>query len=223
MLVIIAVLFVGFVTPAQADTVYSDFGPTPTALYQACLSLSNCAVNGAPYQAIAVPFTPDGNFQLTQIDAAINYYYGSGTNDAAFDLSLYSDSNGQPGTIPIMSWLETDQEVPICCGLVTQIVSGINVLDGNQYWIVVTPTNAATLDLWQVAVYPAGDNYLVGTCLSGMYPPCQKTGWSTGAFFDQPAFDVLGTAVPEPSSPVQLGFGLLVIAFFRNRSHSLAR
>jgi hypothetical protein len=95
-------------------------------------------VSGGP-QSIALPFTPKADAHVQQVRTAIQYIAG----DNQVNLSLYSDSNGAPGTL--LAGPVTLTHLPKfyhCCKLTVADFSSVAVSSGTQYWIVAdTPTS----------------------------------------------------------------------------------
>lgn len=95
--------------------------------------------------AIALPFTPKSNSHVSQARAAVQYY-GSGANQV--NLSIYSDSNGTPGSVlagPVT--VKNLADVGTCCQLAIANFAPLAVTAGTQYWLVVdTPASGQGSD-----------------------------------------------------------------------------
>ena len=149
-------MLLSFPGVAQNTTIYSNFLPGNT--FVCC---GGEPVAGAPGSAFfgvagpaqaAAPFTPTGNFRLTQIDLPLDFV-ASPTYTGGFNLSLNGDSGGVPGAA-LETW--AGLVAPIQKGgtssLVTTVFPAFTVplLAGNQYWIVASPAASTTCDLWLV-------------------------------------------------------------------------
>jgi len=121
-----------------------------------------------------------------------------GTNSALVELT--ADASGMPGTV-LGSW--TVSGVTNAYGEVGTPVS-VSVTAGLQYWVTIQPLESDTLLDW--AFNSQG--------LSGDYGDTRDgTTYSVFAY-TLPAFDVLGSAVPEPST-FMLGLAAAALAAHR--------
>jgi hypothetical protein len=203
---------------AKADTIYTDLGP-PAAPY---FDANGRAVTGSGlgfpgYQEVAVPFTPTGSYDLTEIDLAVTFsgipsVFGT---DAA-TVTLESSVAGAPGA-SIASWNISSLPSSFTGTTLDSIfVSGVSVTAGAQYWLVVSPTNnigntSDTDDFWDTNSNPAG--------VFGNEQINNGGSWVSLAPYDLAAFDVLGTPVPEPASAslAIAGFALVAIGCAKAR------
>ena len=182
---------------AQNSMIFSTFLPGNT--YVCCYGedIAGSAVANVAFLAYgsqaAAPFTPTGNFTLTQIDIPFSIY-ASGPYSTAVNLSLNQDSNGVPGAA-LETWAGI---VPQPNGhgtssLVTTFYPAFTVplLAGKQYWIVASPAASNTLELW---LLNAGD----GTGPRGRMALNQGLGWVVQVLpSGNLAFDVRGTPTSE--------------------------
>jgi hypothetical protein len=123
-------------------TIYSDLG-TGTNVYLPNIgwSVTGPEVAGGQVES-ATPFTPQRDFNLVLITAAI--LTASGTNGVT--LSLNQDSDGKPGAA-IITWNLMNLPVfPSCCTLdLARLEQTVTVEKGVQYWVVAS-TGETTLD-----------------------------------------------------------------------------
>lgn len=207
------VIFTGIVgvSVAAADTVYSDLGPSAAPYFNSNgRAVTGSGVGFPGYQEVAVPFTPSGSYNLTQIDVAVTFsgIPGAFGSDAA-TVTLASSNAGAPGAA-IASWNISNLPASASgTGLDTISVSGASVVAGTQYWLIVSPTNnngnaSDTDDIWATNSNPMG--------VFGNEEINNGSGWISLAPYDLAAFDVLGSPVPEPASATLAISGLALLA-----------
>ncbi|PYX08220.1 MAG: hypothetical protein DMG88_11615 [Acidobacteria bacterium] len=192
----------------HADSVilFNTFGPGHT--YDCCQDFSESGSNVGPYIS-AMAFTPNTTSPLFAIDLAI----GSGQVNDQFTLALMSTNGGLPGSI-LESWsLTTTFHLALCNHCFETALSTLHPVlqGGTQYWLVVFPSS--DMDGGWFA-----SNDAQGT--SAFSSDRGKT-WTPHANSQMGAFDVRGisnTAVPEPSTIILLGSGLLGITAARRKT-----
>ena len=186
-------LFLCFPVAAQNVTIYNTFLPGNTYLCCYGEPIAGSAVANVASlvyaSQVAAPFTPTGNFTLTQIDLPF-HIYASGPYTNAINLSLNQDSNGVPGgALETWSGIMPPSAVGGTSSVVTTVYPAFSVplLAGKQYWIVASPAASNTLELW---VLNAGD----GTGPRGRMALNQGLGWVVQVLQSgNVAFDVRGT------------------------------
>ena len=205
---------------SNAAIIFSSLGPGGT--YVCCSGLGVGAFNGGLYTD-AGAFTPSYTTTLTEIDVPVFAEPGNGSN-SMFNLSLYSDSSGSPGATPIETWSDlTAPSAPSAgtASLVTSVMplTTIDLLAGQQYWVVVGPAAANTFVLWNTppdlsVAYPFA--YLDPNSVFGntWIVPTPQAGQVSVAF------EVQGTA-PEPSTMLLLPAGFASLFLIRKLRGSM--
>jgi hypothetical protein len=188
------------VASANGDVIVGNFGPADLPYN----SQSAWAVYGSDTypccgNSVAVPFTPVGDWSVTQIDAAFKYNFG--TN--AVNLSLSSDVGGIPGD-ELASWNLVDfPPFFSCCRIETVIPSSeILLTSGSLYWLVASAGGSDTNVYWNMNNTGSSGNFR---------ETLQVGGWGvqTGTL---PVFDIQGNQItPEPGSFIMLAIGSVVI------------
>jgi len=210
-------LFVASLHANAATIIYSNFGPgfgsdSITNGHGSCVS-GNATPNCGPltYRWIAAPFTPAGNFDLSQIDLALGFL--SGTNGAI--INLVNSSGGLPGTSILESWTVTNVPPtgPFTLTPVLTLLSpgGVKLNNGTGYWLVAEGLANDTLDFWWSSPF-ASTPHVEGSLNQG-------ASWILSDV-SSGAFDVLGTATatPEPSSTALIVTAILGLELLRRRS-----
>lgn len=191
--------------PAGAATLYSDLGTVPGSLYSSSGG-TNIAGSGNPVfsqQSLAALFTAagSGSQTVTQIDLAVASLFVPNT----FAASIWTDNGGIPGSeVANAYWSLTTNIAPFtCCNFVTVSgISGVTLTGGTSYFMVLAPLSATDTSgsIW-------ADNN-VGL-YSGLVSLNGGATWISSPFLAG-AFDVLGgSSVPEPSSVLLVGMGLM--------------
>jgi hypothetical protein len=144
----------------------------------------------------AMGFTPTTNLKVTEIDVAVSY--NSGVNE--FSLALYNDKGGVPGTA-LKAWTFTNLPPQnSCCQLtIATAPSGIPVVAGQHYWVVVRTDHASlnTAVDWNMNVLNTTTHYPFAQYCSNdvQGTPCTTPNdvWTAGTVAPAPAFAVFGT------------------------------
>jgi hypothetical protein len=125
---------------ATLKTIAGNFSLYPNATYFSIWG-NTVAQGGAnfPFQTwVAVAFTPAADATVTRIEVSAGR---QGGGNAGFELSLYNDVGGVPGTAIKSAHISTLFPYGQCCGFATaNDPAGIPVTAGTQYWVVVSTT-----------------------------------------------------------------------------------
>jgi hypothetical protein len=221
--VVATVLFLPCLVHADS-TIYSNLNSNPANLFASGTpGISNTIISGFN-QSVAASFISSGNFQVTQLDLAIQFFDNGCCNTPEFNISLVTDSAGLPSTTTLFapnnfSYLPPTTLNPggDCCPLLTiNVGPGVNLLAGQTYWLVGAPVNGASTDLWQFNSTGATTSWALNTSFvlqgnDATVPDPSTWAAQRGA---NPAFAVLGTSVtaPEPSTLISLLAGFVLLS-----------
>jgi uncharacterized protein (TIGR03437 family) len=170
-------------------TVFSDLSFSNTGAGACVTGSATGSCGPMTNRWIASPFTPSGNFILTQVDLALGW--SSGTNGAIID--LVNDQNGVPGTSILESWNISSLPSTGPNALTTLTSNGTVLLtQGTPYWLVAKGAASDTLDFWD------GNNLGFTGAASSLD---QGASWTSGAS-NLSAFDVLGARISGQSAAV---------------------
>jgi hypothetical protein len=183
---------------ATPVTIFSDFGPGNSYTSGIGWTVAGPAGAGGSFQSVAMPFTPSGDYQLSQIDIALGF--ASGTNSAM--VTLNSDSSGIPGGV-LMTWnLSSLPAFGTCCVVETLAPSSPLLLSsGTRYWVVANPGSSDTHDAWNFNDMGATGLVMLNNGNGFFIAPHSELG----------AFDVLAevaTSVPEPPTALLTAGGI---------------
>jgi len=210
--------FLGIPTPMQADIIFSNI---VCAVCSGGMGLTGAdipLIHGGGPDSLAAAFTPSDNFRMT--DAQVEVFNdGPFYGDPYFNLSLFSDASGLPGSL--LARLGTNLTPPPYVlpdpfyGLATaELEPGQRPkLDaGTQYWLVMTPGDSTTWIGWEVGANQAVP-FAAATSASGQdgwFPRGPETISNVQFRIDGRR---MGPPVPEPESLALLATVLLATAF----------
>jgi len=201
-------------SPAAADVLFSDLKLPPDVYDDFGYGIGGGGQEWA--SLFAVTGVANVGYAVSQIDLALSY--GSGPN--SFFVSIAADQDGVPGALIPNSLLTIPATTGACCAAlltIADIQNPILLTGQGEYFMVVAPTNNATGEWFKNDAGVEGEYVLNHTNNGGV-------DWTNpaapGEEFTLPAFDVIGSAVPEPSSLtlVETVVVLLCVALRRARS-----
>jgi len=125
---------------ASSKTIFSNFSHYKLATYFSIWG-ETIAQGGQnyPFQTWqAVAFTPTANATATKIEVSASR---QGGGNAGFEVGLYADNNGVPGSVLQSVHVSNLSQYGQCCEVATANLSpGVAVTAGTQYWVAVTTT-----------------------------------------------------------------------------------
>jgi hypothetical protein len=139
-------------TPARQEDkgltiIAGNFSRYPLATYFSVFG-NTIAQGGAnfPFQVWeAMPFTPAANATITRVETSAGR---QGGGNAGFELGIWNDANGVPGTPIASTHISNLPSYGECCAVSeANDPAGIPVVAGTQYWVVVS-TNAEDTDIY---------------------------------------------------------------------------
>lgn len=192
------VLFMGLTGTAQADVMFSDFGPNGSYLTVDGYSVAGPDSTAGQFEQ-AFQFSPTISGTVTQIDVAMCHLTGvSGAT-----VRLYGNSSNMLGGL-IRSWSinvegqfgNNNPAIQILDG------SGISLTQGTSYWLYAGASGNAQ-HIWNT-----NDQSVMGLGIANH----DGIGWQL-ATEAMGAFDIQGRPVPEPGTWLACSAG--VVAFAR--------
>lgn len=205
--IVAAIFCLSLAAPARADVIFSNLGIGDSYVLGTAWSIGGVEFADSDQGS---PFTASSDSVFDSIEVAFTWNGGGN----AGDIWLMSDVNGAPGDI-LEAFHFTD--LPDFGSTSSALATGVStlhplLLEGNQYWVIAT----ASVNAFMTFNFNAtGDFGLAGRVNGGP--------WVTNPSFEAGAFRVNGTpavsAVPEPTSILLLGSGLISAEWKRRRRH----
>ncbi|MFZ0802015.1 MAG: choice-of-anchor R domain-containing protein [Terriglobales bacterium] len=186
------------ITPAPKQdvaltTIAGNFSRYPEATYFSVWGNTIAQGGGNfPFQVWeAIPFTPTADATVTKLQVSAGRQ-GGGT--AGFELGLYTDAGGVPGTVIKSEHITNLPAYGECCAVAeADDPAGIPVTAGTQYWVVVS-TTAADTDIYAWAFNSTNMTAtLAAEWCQGSSTYCgENSGKWTAYQYVQLGFNVLG-------------------------------
>jgi hypothetical protein len=125
----------------KSKKIFSNFSHDKLAVYFSIWG--NTIAQGPPnfpFQTwVAEAFTPAANATVTKIETSAGR---QGSGSSGFEISLYSDAGGIPGSVLQTSHVANLPQYGECCDVSTaNFATGVPVTAGTQYWVVVSTTS----------------------------------------------------------------------------------
>jgi roadblock/LC7 domain-containing protein len=133
--------------PTGATVIYSNFG-TGKSLYNASEGWTEAGAEANGYPVVeAMSFTPNANYDVVRVDAAVSY--AAGVN--GMTMVLAENNDGIPGNVLRSASFSDLPDFGTCCTVATKRVSAnvhLPVKDGQTYWLYPLPAAASSYLVW---------------------------------------------------------------------------
>jgi hypothetical protein len=205
-----AIVVAGSCRPAEADVIYSTFGPGDSYNHAAgwVVGFAPGPAGAGPYWfQIGASFTPTDSFITTSIDlAAVQTRTSTGPDDLLVQLW----TGTLPGIGASLAQFAFDPAlIPTPPSAVyTAPLAGVLLTAGTQYWVVLSVANLGTTqNAYAWMLNSQGIQGLAAARLDNWFLQEDST----------PAFRVNGTPAPEPAGTALVALGLAAAGFARRR------
>jgi hypothetical protein len=182
--------------PLRADIVFTGFQSS---------SSSGCTVHSASgfgtTAACAAAFTPTADYSMT--DAQVKVETLAEQINGNFDLFLYSDNGGLPGSS--LGMIGTGN-APATYGIVTVASPALSLTSGTEYWLVVAPDDANTFMNWASGGNPGS--------AAGVGVGWPSASWGLNGTPTSSQFQIDGiqvSSIPEPATFGLVGATILLV------------
>jgi hypothetical protein len=148
---------------AHAQTIlYDTFNEADQGdLFDCCRSLLVSGKKAPPGRgAVAVPFTPDGNARITEVDVALSDINGDGSGDR-MRVEVAGNALGLPGRVKHSFLVTSPPPAGQCCRFISEEAKGIPIKAGGHYWIAIKPVGANTFGGWNLNTVGASGPYAI--------------------------------------------------------------
>jgi hypothetical protein len=184
-----------------SEIIFTNYGPGYT------MSSGGWYTNWDPaleYDLFGRFSVESGTYTLDSVGVGLVGYM----DPVAYDLFVYEDNGNNLGIL-LESIHVTDQPLGYDANTVVNSATHPLLQEGMTYWIGISTTGTDTVSWYLALNDPAGLNAVFITPVDPNYP---WPGWNLLVEGNNFVFEVTGTPVPEPSTMLLLGSGLIGLA-----------
>jgi hypothetical protein len=206
------------VRSGRADVIFSDLVPGSTGAEGI---IDEPLTAGSLEQWLAAAFTPANNDVVSDAQVKINYVVG---HNPQFELSLYSDAGGAPGSS--LGVIGTGTATSSTAGVFTVVTVNSPAIDldaGTQYWLVMSATGFTTVSAWAAGGSPSTPSeFYDQDTTNGENGPWTSTGDSLQFQIDGTVIPGNPVGTPEPGTIAEVVAGMLAIVVVKKRFQRVA-